>query len=60
MDVTPSCSKEDIKVKKRKPGVIYLSLIPKSMNVLKIREYFSYFGDLGNVYLHQDKSNLSK
>ncbi|XP_046384501.1 activator of basal transcription 1-like [Ischnura elegans] len=39
------------KLKKRKPGIIYLSTIPKYMNVLKIREIFGMFGEVGRVFL---------
>lgn len=37
--------------KKKKRGIIYLSTIPKYMNVTKIRETFSVYGKLGRVYL---------
>lgn len=36
---------------KKKPGLIYLSSIPKFMNVTKVREIFSEYGELGRVYL---------
>lgn len=43
---------ETPKVKKPpKRGIIYLSSIPPYMNVLKIREVFSQFGNVGRVYL---------
>lgn len=43
------------KQKKRKPGIIYISSIPKHMNVTLIREYLSPFGDIGRVFLQPDK-----
>lgn len=39
------------KVKKRKRGIIYLSSIPKYMNIAKIRELFSAYGKVGRIYL---------
>uniref|UniRef100_A0A336MAR9 Activator of basal transcription 1 n=1 Tax=Culicoides sonorensis TaxID=179676 RepID=A0A336MAR9_CULSO len=46
--------------KKRKPGIIYISSIPKHMNVTLIREYLSPFGDLGRVFLQPDKKFLTR
>ncbi|CAG4988902.1 unnamed protein product [Colias eurytheme] len=37
--------------KKRKRGIIYLSTIPPYMNVAKIREIFTEFGEVGRIYL---------
>lgn len=37
--------------KKNKRGIIYLSTIPKYMNVTKIREIFSAYGEVGRMYL---------
>lgn len=37
--------------KKRKRGIIYLSKIPKYMNIAKIRELFSEYGKIGRIYL---------
>ncbi|MCL4145713.1 UNVERIFIED_CONTAM: hypothetical protein GTU68_028516 [Idotea baltica] len=48
------------KVRRRKPGIIYLSTIPSSMNVLKIREYFSRYGQLGKVFLQPIKDKAGK
>ena len=48
---------EDGIVKKKKektPGVIYLSNIPKKMNVKLIREYFTNFGEVGRIYLEPE------
>lgn len=45
--------------KKLKRGIIYLSTIPKFMNVTMIREIFSEYGQLGRVYLQLDENGLS-
>ncbi|XP_050689957.1 uncharacterized protein LOC126982157 [Eriocheir sinensis] len=48
------------KIKRRKPGIVYLSSIPPNMNVAKIREYFNRFGALDRVFLQaadKDDSN---
>ncbi|XP_013177353.1 PREDICTED: pre-rRNA-processing protein esf2-like [Papilio xuthus] len=37
--------------KKKKRGIIYLSTIPPYMNVAKIREIFSQYGEIGRIYL---------
>ncbi|KPJ12164.1 Pre-rRNA-processing protein esf2 [Papilio machaon] len=37
--------------KKKKRGIIYLSTIPPYMNVAKIREIFSQYGEVGRIYL---------
>lgn len=43
------------------PGVIYLSKIPRKMNVKIIREYFSQFGEVDRIYLEpQEKKRKSK
>lgn len=39
------------KTKKRKRGIVYLSSIPKYMNIAKIRELFSVYGKIGRIYL---------
>lgn len=39
------------KIKKRKRGIVYLSNIPKYMNISKIRELFSIYGEVGRIYL---------
>lgn len=41
----------DVKHKKRKCGIIYISTLPPRMNVTKIREMFSQYGDIGRVFL---------
>ncbi|XP_046427544.1 activator of basal transcription 1-like [Neodiprion fabricii] len=40
--------------RKKKRGIIYLSTIPKFMNVTKVREIFSEYGEIGRVYLQPD------
>lgn len=37
--------------KKRKCGIVYISTLPPHMNVTKIREIFSAYGDIGRVFL---------
>lgn len=44
------------KKKTRKRGIIYLSTIPPYMNVAKIREIFSQFGEVGRIYLQPSGS----
>ncbi|KAK3925629.1 Pre-rRNA-processing protein esf2 [Frankliniella fusca] len=56
-------SKETIKKEKR--GIIYLSTIPKFMNVTKVREIFGEYGEVDRVFLQPeekrgDKSKLKK
>lgn len=43
------------KVKKFKKGIIYVSNLPKHMNVTRIRETLGVYGDLGRVFLQPDK-----
>lgn len=38
-------------VRKAKRGIVYLSNIPKFMNIAKIRELFSVHGKIGRIYL---------
>lgn len=44
--------------KKTKRGIIYLSTIPKYMNVTMIREIFSAYGKVGRVYLQLTDNGL--
>lgn len=37
--------------KRRKPGIIYLSIIPPNMNVADVRDYFSNFGEVDRMFL---------
>ncbi|XP_034476807.1 pre-rRNA-processing protein esf2-like [Drosophila innubila] len=41
--------------KKRKKGIIYISNIPKHMNVTRLREILGGFGKIGRVYLQPEK-----
>ncbi|KAI8127863.1 Pre-rRNA-processing protein esf2 [Lucilia cuprina] len=41
--------------KKRKKGIIYISNIPKHMNVTRIREILGEYGKIGRVYLQPEK-----
>lgn len=41
--------------KKRKKGIIYVSNIPKHMNVTRIREFLGEYGKIGRVYLQPEK-----
>lgn len=52
-----SDSENVVKKKKiRKRGIIYLSTIPPYMNVAKVREMFSQFGEVGRIYLQPSGS----
>ena len=51
-NLTNSADEEIAEAKKqKKAGVIYLSRIPKKMNVRIIRDYFSQFGKVDRIYL---------
>lgn len=41
--------------KKKKPGIIYLNYVPRYMNVVKVREYFSEFGEVRRLFLKPGK-----
>lgn len=50
-------------MKRKKKGIIYISTIPKYMNVTMIREIFEQYGKVGRVFLQLDKvkgENLMK
>lgn len=49
---------EDRDKKMRKSGVLYLSTIPPGMNVAKLRETLSQYGQIGRVYLEPDTKGL--
>lgn len=49
-------NKQVVKKKTRKRGIVYLSTIPDYMNVAKIRETFSEFGDVGRIFLQPSGS----
>jgi len=45
----------------KKKGIIYLSSIPKYMNVTKVREFLGEYGDIGRVFLQPASNpNLKK
>lgn len=46
-----SGSKKLLDKKKTKRGIVFLSTIPPYMNVAKVREIFSQFGEVGRIYL---------
>ena len=46
-----NCEEYDAKIKKDKPGIVYLSRIPRRMNVKQIRHVFGSFGEVGRVFL---------
>lgn len=48
-------AKPTAKTKKRKKGIIYVSNIPKHMNVTRLREILGEFGKIGRVYLQPEK-----
>uniref|UniRef100_A0A2P2HZ11 Activator of basal transcription 1 n=2 Tax=Hirondellea gigas TaxID=1518452 RepID=A0A2P2HZ11_9CRUS len=37
-------------VKKAKPGIVYLSSVPYGMSIPALKNYFSNFGEIGNVF----------
>lgn len=51
MEVESKPEEEIIKKKKRKRGIVYLSSIPKYMNVALIKNLFGEYGSVGRVYL---------
>ncbi|XP_042863316.1 activator of basal transcription 1-like [Penaeus japonicus] len=55
-------SDEDIQlpVKRRKPGIVYLSIIPPNMNVTDVREYFSNFGEVDRMFLQAGNEEKKK
>ncbi|XP_037937728.1 activator of basal transcription 1-like [Teleopsis dalmanni] len=42
--------------KKRKKGIVYISNIPKYMNVTRMREILGEYGKIGRVYLQPEKT----
>lgn len=47
-----------VKKKTKKRGIVFLSTIPPYMNVAKIREIFSKYGEVGRIYLQPSASKL--
>ncbi|XP_034252838.1 activator of basal transcription 1-like [Thrips palmi] len=48
------------KGKKEKRGIIYLSTIPKFMNVTKVREIFGEYGEIDRVFLQPEEQHGQK
>lgn len=46
--------------KKAKKGIIYISNIPKHMNVTRLREILGEYGKIGRVYLQPEKLSSAK
>lgn len=44
-----------VKAKKKKRGIIYLSTIPKHMNVTILREMLSQYATVGRIFLQPEK-----
>lgn len=42
--------------KEKKSGVVYLSSLPTSMNIKKLSEEFSKYGELGRIYLKPEEN----
>uniref|UniRef100_A0A1I8PVX5 Activator of basal transcription 1 n=1 Tax=Stomoxys calcitrans TaxID=35570 RepID=A0A1I8PVX5_STOCA len=55
MDLTNFQTSDSKPQKKRKKGIIYISNIPKHMNVTRIREFLGEYGNIGRVYLQPEK-----
>lgn len=47
-------SSKQIKSKTRKKGIIYISTIPRHMNVAICREFMEQFGEVGRLFLQPD------
>lgn len=60
IDRTSKFDNKLLKQKTRKRGIIFLSTIPPYMNVAKIREIFSQFGEVGRIYLQPTGSKYFK
>lgn len=54
-----SATGKEVKKKTRKRGIVFLSTIPPYMNVAKIREIFSKYGEVGRIYLQPSASKYS-
>ena len=50
---------EEMHKKIKRSGVIYLSTIPTGMNVAKLREILSQYGELGRIYVEPDLRGVS-
>ena len=49
--------KPKLQAKKEKRGIIYLSTIPKFMNVTKVREIFGEYGEIDRVFLQPEEQS---
>lgn len=47
------------KMKKKVPGIVYLSSIPTKMNVKLIKDYLSDFGEVDRIFLQPEGNNLN-
>lgn len=53
---TEAAEQDSVKpIKKKKRGIIYISNIPKHLNVTMIREMWSQYGKIGRIYLQPEK-----
>lgn len=58
--ISSSKKKKLIKVKKEKRGIVYLSFIPIGMNVNKLRQILSQYGEIDRIFLQPEKSIKTK
>lgn len=54
-DSVPKTKKSTSKIKKKTPGVVYLSYIPPKMDVRTVRNMLSKYGELGRIFLQPEK-----
>ncbi|XP_076282762.1 activator of basal transcription 1 [Lasioglossum baleicum] len=59
-DVVVTESENATKPKIPKRGIVYLSSIPKYMNITKLRELLSVYGEIGRVYLQLAENELEQ
>merc|ERR1712241_237469 len=59
-DIKNKKSMEGEKEKTVKPGILYLSRVPPSMNPLKIRKLLSQYGELGRLFLQPEDPSKRK
>ncbi|KAJ9593396.1 hypothetical protein L9F63_015100 [Diploptera punctata] len=52
--------KGGLEKKKKKCGIIYISTLPKYMNVTKVREIFGSYGEIDRVYLQPTETGDDK
>jgi len=51
MEFVGEVEENEAKYHKQKPGIVYISRIPRRMNVKQIRHIFGSFGEVGRVFL---------